>query len=918
MVKMKKMIALGLAAVLTITTIPNLSETVAYAADTAWSVLSEEDIVLDDIYDFEDEVLIGRKDGMIATLDDKLNLIQQSEYDQIDTYAKEGYLVSKKTDKQKEYAVLNTETGKITSFFSGNYDSIELLYGGEYYYKVKQEKNYGLINWETGKIVVPICYAGIDRLKDDSDTGAVFATKENGTNGFVCNGNEIGFDTRVSAKDGLVYATSIMLDSEVYYVKEFFENEDVFDDIGHIESDSELKDLEKDLEEHFAQGRCKLVFYDQEGMVCEEAFILDKVKNLLNQEDPVLASVTERASLDVEQYNSNVFADQTTKLDSIIVQKHGNVYVACAEVMFVDSDENYGKEILGIYDESGILLQVGSSLMNYYTDPELWEDYILLKNEKKQIVYCDVAGTIKIIYTDKENLFNEKHTYGSVSGNGCVLLRGENNVLIANPNTDFVKIGNKIFGGKDYYLRTIKSDLFSRVLLVNNSTERKLFFYDDNYKEIKQVNLSDMSENLSAEESSTAMLLKDNNWFMFIDEKGSVVKISLSQNPDFYYADNAYKVAGERYVYIKAKDKCAVYRMSDQSKLMENNDDSIEIEKIYNVDNINVLIYSINKGEDTYYGLMDLNGNIIADAETLKYTYSSAHSSSNENYINGIRDDIVFEDAEGNKYYYYGEDMSVHSKRKGASDNEEIYDSGITYGDVTYYKNYLDDGGREEKICDSEKNVLATYIMTKEELSKYGYRRHLYIFQECRKIVLVKQHWDGNREESKTDVKPTPTVTSGNTPEITPKATPNATSDIAPTVTPSAASDIAPTATPDVTSVTPIPQETEQVPVNSQEDKKVSKTIPARAQLNKIINVKSGKVVAKWKKASNADGYQIQYALNKKFKKAKSKTVKSTSVTIKKLKKKKTYFVRVRAYKAVDGKKVYGKWSSVKKVKIKK
>lgn len=78
------------------------------------------------------------------------------------------------------------------------------------------------------------------------------------------------------------------------------------------------------------------------------------------------------------------------------------------------------------------------------------------------------------------------------------------------------------------------------------------------------------------------------------------------------------------------------------------------------------------------------------------------------------------------------------------------------------------------------------------------------------------------------------------------------------------------------------------------------------------------KAKASWKKLTNVSGYQIQYAPNKKFKKAKRKTVKSTSVTIKKLKKKKTYFVRVRAYKLVDGKKVYGKWSAVKKVKIKK
>ena len=109
-------------------------------------------------------------------------------------------------------------------------------------------------------------------------------------------------------------------------------------------------------------------------------------------------------------------------------------------------------------------------------------------------------------------------------------------------------------------------------------------------------------------------------------------------------------------------------------------------------------------------------------------------------------------------------------------------------------------------------------------------------------------------------------------------------------------------------------QQQEQTPDN---------TTDTVGKINKIKglavkNQKKLKVKATWKKLTNVSGYQIQYAPNKKFKKAKSKTVKSTSVTIKKLKKKKTYFVRVRAYKLVDGKKVYGKWSVVKKVKIKK
>ena len=58
-----------------------------------------------------------------------------------------------------------------------------------------------------------------------------------------------------------------------------------------------------------------------------------------------------------------------------------------------------------------------------------------------------------------------------------------------------------------------------------------------------------------------------------------------------------------------------------------------------------------------------------------------------------------------------------------------------------------------------------------------------------------------------------------------------------------------------------------------------------------------------------------------KGKSKKTKTVKSakkTSLTIKKLKKGKTYYVRIRSY-ALDGnKKVYGAWSAKKKIKIKK
>ena len=95
---------------------------------------------------------------------------------------------------------------------------------------------------------------------------------------------------------------------------------------------------------------------------------------------------------------------------------------------------------------------------------------------------------------------------------------------------------------------------------------------------------------------------------------------------------------------------------------------------------------------------------------------------------------------------------------------------------------------------------------------------------------------------------------------------------------------------------------------------------PANIKVNKTLAKKKALVVY-WNKIANASGYQIQVATDKKFKKNK-KTVtvakqNTSKKTVKKLKAKKKYFVRVRAYKIVDGKKSYGKWSKIKSIKTK-
>lgn len=124
-----------------------------------------------------------------------------------------------------------------------------------------------------------------------------------------------------------------------------------------------------------------------------------------------------------------------------------------------------------------------------------------------------------------------------------------------------------------------------------------------------------------------------------------------------------------------------------------------------------------------------------------------------------------------------------------------------------------------------------------------------------------------------------------------------------------------PSRTPQVSTKGNIPQSSQTV-----NDGKNSGQMASLTKIKGVVakNQKKCKVKVTWKKVPNSLGYQIQYATNKKFKKAKKKTVKSTFVTLKKLKKKKTYFIRIRAYKIADGKKAYGKWSTVKKVKIKR
>ncbi|MBR1598678.1 MAG: fibronectin type III domain-containing protein [Lachnospiraceae bacterium] len=117
------------------------------------------------------------------------------------------------------------------------------------------------------------------------------------------------------------------------------------------------------------------------------------------------------------------------------------------------------------------------------------------------------------------------------------------------------------------------------------------------------------------------------------------------------------------------------------------------------------------------------------------------------------------------------------------------------------------------------------------------------------------------------------------------------------------------------TTASPTPATTEASAVVATTEQTITK--PAKVSISSAKKSKKKKIVIKWKKVKNAKGYQIQYATNKKFtQNSKKATSGKLEYVITKLKKGKTYYVRVRAYsQGTDGNKVYGKWSSVKKVR---
>lgn len=98
--------------------------------------------------------------------------------------------------------------------------------------------------------------------------------------------------------------------------------------------------------------------------------------------------------------------------------------------------------------------------------------------------------------------------------------------------------------------------------------------------------------------------------------------------------------------------------------------------------------------------------------------------------------------------------------------------------------------------------------------------------------------------------------------------------------------------------------------------------LPQKTKLTDVVG-KDKKITVRWEKQlKQVDGYEIQYSSDLKFANKKTKSVKVTSKktdkkTITNVQSKQIYYVRIRTYKSVSGKKYYSEWSKVRKVTVK-
>jgi len=283
------------------------------------------------------------------------------------------------------------------------------------------------------------------------------------------------------------------------------------------------------------------------------------------------------------------------------------------------------------------------------------------------------------------------------------------------------------------------------------------------------------------------------------------------------------------------------------------------------------------------------------DGCTLSFTYTIVDHDGES----GFHNNLYTDGADMGSYAYTGEEVKPSIGLMYSNYNQTFLIEGVDY--KVEYSNNIDPGVASMKIIG-----MGDYK---------GYELNFTFVIEKKAPTTTE---DQKPTTTTTETKPTTGTTESS----------SATSETKPTTGTTAAT----------TTTETKPATTETRP--STEDSSTAGTTAApvirisvkKAAIQKIKALKKAFTINILKNKDQVTGYQISYSYKKNFKGQKVKTLKKfkykkikvkrkkytiTFYKVKGLKRKKTIYVRVRAYKQVGKTKVYGKWSSVKKVKIK-
>lgn len=410
---------------------------------------------------------------------------------------------------------------------------------------------------------------------------------------------------------------------------------------------------------------------------------------------------------------------------------------------------------------------------------------------------------------------------------------------------------------------------------------------------IGDVNLSDTANVIASE--NLVKLAKDNNFYKAAVNGGDI-NVKLSYAPG-YAAGNADRIRGGQYL-LSGKDNTEIYDADYQDMFINCSD--VTVEKLYKLAGYRYEDMDFGRDITRVIGtpgsaechIFQIDASMPTELATVQWVcMANADCSTFVPFYGALLTDTA--KAYKMEALKYNPDSAYWTFRNVGylcedGDNRTLYRPGV----AAFYESYMKKMETLQKTVN--KQMLNIYNTDKANLEYYatnlgvaignetlGFARTLY--SEAKDVQLYNQYKRSNR--------PAKTYTEAS---ISDK-------DIV--------YDLSMVAAPAKKDNTTKP--------STEVKKKV--TAPARVKV-RVKALKGKKVKVTLKKVKQAKGYEIVYSTTVNFTKKTTKkiTTKNLTKTIKNLKKKKTYYIKVRAYK-LDGKtKVYGRWSLIKKAVIKK